>query len=619
MNNNTSAPKIPLQHFFKNPEKTGFKISPNGAYISYLAPYENRLNIFVQKVGDDKAKCITRETDRSIAGYFWANDNCLLYAKDNKGDENFHLFSVDIEGKEVKDLTPFPDAKVMIVDELEDNETELLIQLNKRNPQIFDVYRLNIETGEMIMVAENPGNISAWHTDHEGKIRAATATDGVNASILYRENEGQPFKVICTTNFKESLSPIMFTFDNQYVYAVSNIGRDKSAIVIYDIVNNKEIKEVFSHPDVDVGGIIHSRKRKVLTGVHYTTHKIELSFFDEISQKRYERLVELLGKELEIFIASSNKNEDIFLVRTINDRSMGSYYLYDSKTDTLTKLTDVSPWLNQSELAEMKPITYEARDGLKIQGYLTLPKGVEAKNLPVVVNPHGGPWARDTWMFNPEVQFLANRGYAVLQMNFRGSTGYGRKFWECSFKQWGRAMQDDITDGVQWLIKQGIADPERIAIYGGSYGGYATLAGVTFTPDLYACAIDYVGVSNLFTFLDSIPPYWKPYIEMMYEMVGHPEKDKELLEASSPVFHVDQIKAPLFVAQGAMDPRVKKSESDQIVAALQKRDVAVQYLVKDNEGHGFHNQENKFEFYQAMEDFLDRHLQKQEKPMPVVG
>jgi dipeptidyl aminopeptidase/acylaminoacyl peptidase len=269
----------------------------------------------------------------------------------------------------------------------------------------------------------------------------------------------------------------------------------------------------------------------------------------------------------------------------------------------------VAPWLNPDQLAPMKSIEYKSRDGLTIHGYLTLPLGREPKNLPAVVIPHGGPWARDTWGYDPEVQFLANRGYAVLQMNFRGSTGYGRKFWEASFKQWGKTMQDDITDGVQWLTKQGVADPKKVAIYGGSYGGYATLAGVTFTPDLYAAAVDYVGVSNLFTFMKTIPPYWKPYLDMFHEMVGDEVKDKELLAATSPALHADKIKTPLLVAQGAQDPRVNKAESDQIVDGLRKRGVDVEYMVKDNEGHGFHNEENKFAFYEAMEAFLAKHLQ----------
>jgi dipeptidyl aminopeptidase/acylaminoacyl peptidase len=296
------------------------------------------------------------------------------------------------------------------------------------------------------------------------------------------------------------------------------------------------------------------------------------------------------------------------LVRTISDRSLGATYFYDVAKDELTKIADRAPWLKEEQMCEMKPITFTASDGIQLHGYLTLPLGVDPKNLPVVVNPHGGPWARDVWGWNPEVQFLANRGYAVLQINFRGSTGYGRKFWELSFKQWGKTMQNDLTDGVKWLISEGIADPKRVGIYGGSYGGYATLAGLTFTPDLYACGVDYVGVSNLFTFMSTMPPYWKPFIEMMYEMVGDPKKDSLLLREASPLFHVDKIKVPLFIAQGANDPRVNKAESDQVVEALKKRGVKVDYMVKDNEGHGFGNEENQFEFYGAMEKFLATHL-----------
>lgn len=272
------------------------------------------------------------------------------------------------------------------------------------------------------------------------------------------------------------------------------------------------------------------------------------------------------------------------------------------------KLTDVAPWINENNMADVKPIKYTSRDGLTINGYLTLPKGSDGKNLPIVVNPHGGPWFRDTWGFNPEIQFLANRGYAVLQMNFRGSTGYGKEFWKSSFKQWGKKMQDDITDGVNWLIKEGIADPKKVAIYGGSYGGYATLAGLTFTPDLYACGVDYVGVSNLFTFMKSIPPYWKPMLGMLYAMVGNPETEKELLTSASPIFHIDKIKVPLLIAQGANDPRVNKNESDQVVKALKEKGIDVPYIVKDNEGHGFSNEENRFDFYNAMEKFLAKHI-----------
>jgi dipeptidyl aminopeptidase/acylaminoacyl peptidase len=602
--------QIPLRDFFKNPERAGYSISPNGKFIAFEKPYQSRMNVFVRPIDGTEETRLTGETARDISGYFWKGNDRIIYIKDFGGDENFHLFSVDLKGENLKDLTPFDGVVAQVYDDLKDHETDMIIGLNKRNPQIFDVYRLNVVTGEMKMVAENPGNITGWVTDHDGKIRVASTTDGVNTTLLYREDETKQFKPVLTTTFKEGVAPLFFTFDNKYLYATSNLNRDKSAIVKFDIANGKELEVIFEHAEVDVSNMSFSRRRKVLTSITYTTWKNERKFLDKIAETRYKNLTaKLPGKE--VSIASADKEENLFIVRTYSDRSLGSYYLYDNAKNKLTKLADVSPWLNEKDLTPMKPIKYQSRDGLTINGYLTLPKGKVAKNLPVVINPHGGPWYRDSWGFNPEVQFLANRGFAVLQMNFRGSTGYGRKFWEISFKQWGKKMQDDITDGVQWLIKQGIADPKRVAIYGGSYGGYATLAGITFTPDLYACAVDYVGVANLFTFMKTIPPYWKPYLEMIYEMVGHPEKDKDLLASASPVMSADKIKVPLLIAQGAKDPRVNKDESDQMVAALKKRGVTVEYIVKDNEGHGFYNEENRFEFYEAMERFLTKHLMKQ--------
>lgn len=603
-------PVIPLEDFFKNPEKSSFNLSPDGKYISYMAPYESRMNIFVQKVGSQKALRITSETDRDIAGYFWANNSRILFLKDNGGDENFALYGVDINGKNARCLTCFEGVRTQIIDDLEDQPDFVIVGLNKRNPMVFDPYRLNIKTGEMVMLAENPGNIQGWMTDHEGKLRVATAiVDGVNSQLLYRDNENEEFRPLITTNFKETLSPEFFTFDNKKLYATSNIGRDKSVAVVYDPATLSETEVLFENPDYDLSGLSYSRKRKVLTAASYVSWKRERHFFDKQTKDIFENLEKLLPG-YEISISSSDKAEEKYIVRTYSDKSLGAYYFYDLKKNHLTKIQEVSPWIDEKQMADIKPIQYRARDGKVIHGYLTLPKGVEPKNLPVVINPHGGPWARDNWGFNPEVQFLANRGFAVLQMNFRGSTGYGREFLESSFKQWGLNMQNDITDGVYWLIEQGIADKNRIAIYGASYGGYATLQGIVVTPTLYAAAVDYVGVSNLFTFMQTIPPYWKPMLDMMYEMVGNPEKDKIQFEATSPALNAHRIMTPLFVAQGAKDPRVNIAESDQIVEAMKKRGVEVEYMVKENEGHGFHNEENRFDFYRAMEKFLNTHLMK---------
>ena len=613
----TPPPTVAMEDLFKNPEKASFRISPDGQYISYRAPWKNRMNIFVQKVGDSTAVQVTADTIRDVGGYFWKGDR-ILYSRDINGDENFIVFSASIDGKDVKALTPEKGVRAGVMDELDKvtgMEQSVMVQMNERNPQVFDPYLVNIVTGERKAMYDNSKeNFEGWITDHNGVIRMATKTDGVNTNIYYRANEKEPFALYMTTGFKDQWAPQMFTFDNTNLYVNHNLnGRDKSAIVEWDLAGKKEIKVIADNKDYDMEGVSYSKKRKVLTMATWTGAKSERMFLDKETEAMYGKLAAKF-KDLEYWIYGEDDSETKFLVWAGSDRDPGTYYSYDSTTDDLKELAKQRPWIDPSQMAAMEPISYTSRDGLTIHGYLTLPVGREAKNLPLVVNPHGGPWARDGWGFNPEVQLLANRGFAVLQMNFRGSTGYGREFWTASFKQWGKTMQNDITDGVEWLTKSGKVDPKRVAIYGASYGGYATLAGITFTPDLYACAVDYVGVSDLFTFQRTVPPYWEPFKEMMYEMVGDPVKDSLLLHEASPARHADKIKAPLFIAQGANDPRVVKAESDQMVAALKAQGVEVEYMVKDNEGHGFHNEENRFDFYTAMEKFLDQHIGSGYKP-----
>ncbi len=615
INADQGAYKYSIEDFFKNPEKTGFQLSPDGNYFSFLAPYERRMNIFIQKIGEEQATQITHDTDRNIGGYFWKGNNRIVYVKDSGGDENFKLFAVDKDGQNARDLTPFDKVKIELIDNLEDQDDQIIIGMNKNNPMLFEPYRINIQTGEYQQIASNnnPAEpITQWITDHEGKLRIAIQmVDGINQKVIYRAIEEAAFEEVFTTNFKVSFQPLFFEFDNQdIVFVSSNVGRDKSVIVRYDMAKKEEIgAPLFEHPDVDVSQLMYSKKRKVLTGVAYTTWKRHFHFFDqERSDLQKELEAKLVGYE--VALASSSKDESKYMIRTYSDKSLGAYYFYNKTTKELTKIVEVGPWIKEQDMAAMKPIQYQSRDGLTIHGYLSQPLGKENEPTPTVILPHGGPWFRDGWGYHPEVLLLTNRGYTVLQMNFRGSTGYGRDFWEKGFKQWGQTMQHDITDGVNWLIEQGITDSKRIAIYGGSYGGYATLAGITFTPDLYTCAIDYVGVSNLFTFMQTIPPYWKPYLETLYEMVGHPETDKEMMTANSPALHVDKIKVPLFVVQGANDPRVNIDEADQIVQSLRDRGIDVPYMVKYDEGHGFQNEENRFEFYKAMTGFLYTHLQK---------
>lgn len=606
--------QIPLEDFFRNSERTGYQLSPDGSYISYMAPYKDRLNVFVRRVDetDEHAIRITNETERSVAGYMWADNQRLLYMKDTAGDENYQLYGVHRDGSDDRAYTAFDGVRTSLIDDLEEQQGVVMIGMNKRNPEVFDPYRLNIETGELTLLAENPGNIQGWMTDHDGRLRVATAiVDGVNTQILYRDTEDEPFKPVLTTNFRDVVSFMEFTPDNKEVYAATNLHRDKTILVRMNPATCEELEVLYENERYDIASISYSRKRKKLLSVYCTGHKEPVRHYFDAEEEQLRQRIKAHFPNQRYGIADTDKAEENYLIYVGGDRTRGSYWHYNALTDEAKKIADLAPWIKSDEMNAMHPVCYTTRDGLQIEAYLTLPDGLTpdtAKQLPIVVNPHGGPWARDCWGYSSEVQFLSNRGYAVFQMNFRGSTGYGRHFLEASYKQWGLKMQDDITDGVKWLIEQGIANPNRIAIYGGSYGGYATLAGLTFTPDLYACGIDYVGVSNLFTFMQTIPPYWRPMLEMMYEQVGHPEHDADQLAATSPALHADKIKVPLFVAQGANDPRVNKAESDQMVEALRQRGVVVEYMVKDNEGHGFHNQENRFDFYRAMERFLKAHL-----------
>jgi dipeptidyl aminopeptidase/acylaminoacyl peptidase len=616
----TRIPKAyPVRDFFSNPEKAYFRLSEDGKTLGFMQPVSvdgapRRLNVFVQALKGSQpvgeARLLTAETARDINIYVWKGSNRILYSKDFGGDENFHVVSVDVATGKVTDLTPGDKVRASILDALPDDPHHILVTHNRRDPELFDVYRIDLRSGRETLVAQNPGGVTGWNTDHAGRVRVATRSDGLKTELLYRADEKSEFKPLITTDYKTEVEVAAFSADNQRLYAISNRGRDKKALVLIDPRKPEQERVVFERDDVDLGGAVWSRLRKKITEANFVTDRIQRHYFDASTARIYQRIA-AKAPGMEITLQSANKAEDKFIVAAASDRTPGTRFIYDAKSDSLSVLAEINPKIAAADMAPMKPIRYTSRDGLTIHGYLTLPVGREPKDLPCVVNPHGGPWARDIWGYNPEVQFLANRGYCVLQMNFRGSTGYGRQFWEASFGQWGLKMQDDITDGVNWLVQQGVADPKRVGIYGASYGGYATLAGVAFTPELYAAAVNYVGVSNLFTFMNTIPPYWRSELAKIHDMVGHPERDKERMTRTSPALNAEKIKTPLMVVQGARDPRVNKAESDQMVEALRKRGVDVPYMVKDNEGHGFRNEENQYEFYGAMEAFLGKHLKPQ--------
>lgn len=601
--------EVSIRDFFRNPDKSNVKISPDGNYISYLAPYKTRLNLFVRKIGSDSAYRITSETERDIILYLWAGNNRILFLRDNMGDENYKLYSAKADGSGNSSLIDLDKVNTMIIDDKLYDDNEMLILLNKRNPAIYDVYRINIENGRLRLIVQNPGNIQRFFADHNGKIRLAFGAEGANSALYYRDDESQPFRKILTVGFDEIFIPIIFTPDNKRIIASSNIGSDKQAIVELDPKNTGNPVVLYSNRDFDASNLIYSPKKGSILAYQYTSRKKEYAFADEKFRDMISKLSNALG-EYEIIVADFDEDEVKYIIRTYSDRSLGAYYLYDSSNGRLDLICEVSPWLDENRMSRMAPIEYHTRDSLLINGYLTIPNGMEPKNLPVVVKIHGGPWSRDTWGFDPEAQFLASRGYAVFQMNYRGSVGYGKKFWQASFRQWGLSMADDVTDGVKWLIANGIADKNKIAVYGSSYGGYQALIQLIKNPELYQCGISYVGLTNLFTFMRSMPPSWTVIRERLYYMVGNPDRDSVQFYRTSPVFHASEIRVPVFIAQGANDTRVKQSEAGQMVAELKKNNINVEYMLKHDEGHGFLKEENRMEFYKTMEKFLKKYIGK---------
>ena len=607
--NTELARQIPLEDFFRKPQQSGYKLSPDGKFYIYRAPVNGINNIFIQEIGKSEPVQLTYSTDRDIMHFYWGTKNEILYLQDTEGDENYKLYSLNTVSKEIKCLTDFENSNTSIIDSYAKNPDEIIIGLNKRDPELSDVYRLNILTGELIMIEKNPGNVRSWMVDNDGIVRIAYAGD-----VLFRKDIDSDFEKLLDLEKEDDTFTIhYFTPDNKNVYAYSNIGRDKIAIVEYDLDVNKEIRVLFEDPDYDAFGDderdhfkYSSSKQKLIYAV-YTAEKRTLHFFDKDMEKIYHKLKEKIGN-YEIQFTSISDDFDTFIVIASSDKCEGSTFLYDHSNDKLLFIANATPWLDENEMAEMKPIQYTSRDGLTIHGYLTIPKGMKAENLPVIVNPHPGPQWRNSWGFSEFVQFFANRGYAVLQVNFRGSEGYGKKFMQAGFKQWGLKMQDDITDGVYWLINQGIADKDRIVIFGWSYGGYAALAGITFTPDLYACGIDLWGISNYFTFYNSFPPQWKPYMGEINRRWGDAVSDSIQMVQTSPVFYVENIKAPVFIGQSANDRRVALQQSEQMVEELKKYNKEYVYVLVEGEGHALTNEKKTIELMKSVELFLSKHM-----------
>jgi dipeptidyl aminopeptidase/acylaminoacyl peptidase len=599
--------QIPIRDFFKTPEKSFFKISPDGKYLSYLKPYKDKQNLFVQSLADGKERMATSFTDNSVRDYFWTYNNQLVFNQDVTELDEFKMYALDVKTLQIRTLLSQTKTRIRMLNRSRKQPDVITIIMNKRNPANFDVYRLNIATGELNLYITNPGNITEWYPDAEGNIRLAKASDGVDETILYREDERTPFKPIIKNNFKNKVDLVAVTGMGNSFYALSNVNRDKTALVQINAETGKEEKVIYAGTKADIAEVGYSRNKRRLEYAGWEDDKPHKFFLNNDSENMYADLRKKLKGGVIRFVERDTA-ETKFIINTYTDRNPGTFYLYERNGGKLTQLSNLNASLKPEELCAMKPIAYKASDGMVINGYLTLPLGDKTENLPVVVMPHDGPWSRNIWGYNAEVQFLANRGYAVFQVNYRGSTGYGKAFHSAGFKQVGGKIQSDISDGVQWLIDQKIANPKKVALMGARFGGFSALYGVSFHPKMYNCAIVQYGLINFFTYLKDVPPFFKPRLQMTYEMVGNPETDANQFRAISPVFHADKIKAPLLIFQGAKDPRANISELNQFVRELQKRNTPVQYVLKDNERMFFKSEHNRMDMYAEIEKFLNSNM-----------
>ena len=611
--------KYSVEDYFAKPKASTFRFSPDGTYMSYREKDENLKNhVYVKQLETGDVTRVIEEGEELIRGYGWANDNRLVYVMDKGGNENYHLFAVNIDGSNQKELTPYDGVRVEILESLKDDKDHMVISMNKNNAQVFDPYKININTGELEQLYSNEDltqPIMGYNFDKDGNLRGfVRLVDGVKTNVYY-ETSPDNYEKIKETDWDESFSIINFDYASPNphdAYVVSNLDTDKAQIFKYDLVEDKVIEQLFSNEEYDAGSATLSRKRNwELDYFSYEGEKNKIVPVSDYFTKLHNRIQnEFPGYQYSI--ADFTDEEDKYLIYLSSDKLYGKYYSYDVANDSFEMVFDLMPQLKEEDMAEMRPITFTSRDGKTIHGYITLPDAaINGERVPVIVNPHGGPQGvRDSWGFNPETQLFASRGYATLQVNFRISGGYGKEFLRSGFKQVGRKAMDDVEDGLQYVIDQGWVDGDKAAIYGGSHGGYAVLRGLTKTPDLYACGVDYVGVSNLYTFMNTIPAYWKPYLDIL-KAVWYDEEvpeEKAIMDEVSPIFHIDKIKQPLFVVQGANDPRVNIDESDQIVRALRDKGVEVPYMVKYDEGHGFGKEENRIDLYQAMMGFFAEHL-----------
>ena len=607
---------IPRTVLFGNPEKAAPQLSPNARYLAYLAPHPETglLNVWLRTLGTEDDRPVTHDAARPVRRFQFAEDSRhLLYFQDSGGDENWHLWLVDLEAPDVpaRDLTPFEKTTAGVVGMSPDYPDTLLVMLNRRDPSLFDVYKLHLPGGELEMAEENPGDVLGWVADNSLAIRAVSVKtpDGFSSLLRVRTDAASDWQTVMTWGPDDQGGPLGFTADGGGLYLRSNLGADTIGARLFDMASGEETL-LAEQSNADLAEtVVHPRTQK-LQAVSFNRARAEWQVLDPDVQPDFDALAALRPGE-EFSILSRTLDDKTWLVAFSADDGPARYYVWDRVAQSANFLFAGRSDLGQYTLAKMTPVEIPARDGFSLPSYLTLPPGIEPKNLPAVLFVHGGPWARDEWGYDPSAQWLANRGYAVLQVNYRGSSGFGKAFTNAAKREFAGKMHDDLVDAVQWLCAQGIGDPDKVAIFGGSYGGYAALVGMTFTPDTFACGVDIVGPSSLVTLIESFPAYWKPFLaKTWYAFVGDPSDPAQRadLEARSPLFKIDRIQKPLLIAQGANDPRVVQAESDQIVRLMREKNLPVTYLLFPNEGHGFAHPENRTKFSAAAEAFLAAHL-----------
>jgi dipeptidyl aminopeptidase/acylaminoacyl peptidase len=612
-----NTPLIPRKVLFGNPDKAGAKISPDGKHLSFLAPVDGVLNVWVAPVDNlAAAKPVTHDKKRGIRSYFWAYTNRhILYIQDADGDENFHVFRADLDAGADKDLTPLPKVRAQIGEVGHKFPEEILVELNDRDPKFHDVYRLNLLTGTKELVQKNT-EFAGFLTDDDYRVRFAQKFTDDGGTALFKPDGKGGWAEFIKAPAADSLTtrPVGFDKTGEVMYLIDSRARDTGALTALDLKSGKQ-SVIAEDPRSDVGGISLHPTEKTVQAVSFDYDRVHWAFKDPAVAADFKKLEKVADGD--ITIASRTLDDKVWVVAFLMDNGPVRYYLFDRASGQARFLFTDRKELEGLPLQKMHPQVLKSRDGMDLVCYLTLPPGSDPKAtgrpdrpVPMVLNVHGGPWGRDGWGLNPMHQLLANRGYAVLSVNFRGSAGFGKKFLNAGNREWAGKMHDDLLDAVDWAIKEKIADPKKVAIMGGSYGGYATLVGLTFTPEKFACGVDIVGPSNLITLLSTIPPYWAPVLAMFKDRVGDhtTAEGKKLLMERSPLTLADKIKRPLLIGQGANDPRVKQAESDQIVKAMQEKMIPVTYVLFPDEGHGFARPPNRLAFNAVTEAFLAQHL-----------